>query len=119
MYDLIKNEGLAAAMRWYHANGKKAAWGRTDKSVAKQILKERVAAEGLALMESDLKETPTKVSLILQTAKAHLENGQPKKALEYAEKGIDQKPDDPGLREIKSEAKRAVRDSAQVDSLQH
>lgn len=119
MYDLIKNEGLAAAMRWYQANGKKAAWGGTHNAVAKQLLKEGLSAEGLALMESDLKETPTKVWLIRQTAKAHLENGQPKKALKYAEKGIEQKPDDPGLTEIKSEAERAVRDSAQVDSLQH
>ena len=95
-------------MKWYRANGKKAAWGGTHHAVANQLLQEGFSTEGLALMEIDLKETPTKIWLLRKTAQAFLENGNAKKALEFASKGIEQKPEDPGLLEIQSEAEREL-----------
>ncbi len=108
IYDLIKSQGLETAMKWYRANGKKAAWGGTHHAVANQLLKEGLSTEGLALMEIDLEETPTKIWLLRKTAQAFLENGNAKKALEFASKGIEQKPEDPGLLEIQSEAEREL-----------
>ena len=104
MYDMIKKEGLQTALQWYQKNGKKAPWGGTHNSVAKQLLKDGMTTEGLALMESDLKETPTKVWLLRATAQAHLDNGKPEKALQYAVTGLAQKPADPKLLTIKTEA---------------
>jgi len=108
MYDLIKNEGIAAAMLWYQKNGKQAAWGGTHNSVAKQLLKDGMTSEGLALMEIDLKETPDKVWLIRTTAQTYLDNGQPEKALHCALSGIEKKPDDPRLQTIRDEARRDI-----------
>lgn len=108
IYDLVKTKGLDAAMSWYEKYGKPAAWGGTHSTVAQRLLKEGFTKEGLDLLEQDLRDTPTKVWLIRQTAQAHLDYGDSEKALRYALQGIELKPDDPALLAIKLEAEQTL-----------
>jgi CubicO group peptidase (beta-lactamase class C family) len=108
MYNLIKTQGLEAALKWYEQSGKQAAWGGTHHAVAQRLLSEGMSTEGLALLEADLLETPNKVWLIRKAAQANLDHGFAEKAMEYALQGLKQKPEDTGLLTIKLEAQREL-----------
>ena len=108
MYQLIKTGDVEKAIEWFEKHGRKQAWGGTHQSVAKQLLKEGLVREGLALMAYDVDLTPDKVWLLRTTAQAHLDYGRAKAALQYAEQGLKNKAEDARLLAIKNEAESEI-----------
>ena len=58
MYKIVLAEGVEAAIKWFSAKGKKAAWGGTNSALAKQLIKDGRVDDGLRLMEFDVEMTP-------------------------------------------------------------
>jgi CubicO group peptidase (beta-lactamase class C family) len=108
MYQIVKTEGAEAAVAWFKAKGKKAAWGGSLSALAKQLFKDGRVDDGLRLMEFDVEMTPGKVWLLRKTSQAFLDNGRPGKALVYAKRGLELRPDDEDFKIIKAEAEQAV-----------
>ena len=108
LYRLAKTEGVDAAMEWFKAKGKKAAWGGSLLAPADQLIKEGRIDDGLRLMELDVELTPEKVWLLRKTSQAFLDHGQPEEALIYAKRGLQQKPLDEKLLGLKAEAEHVL-----------
>ena len=109
MYEMIKKNGLEKAIHWFENNGREAAWGGTHQAVAKQLLKDGMVRQGLALMAYDVELSSDKVWLLRATAQCHLDYGEHEAALEYATQGLKQKPEDARLIKIKEEAEREIK----------
>ena len=108
MYKIVKTEGVEAAIDWFKRKGKKAAWGGSVSALASQLIQDGRVNDGLRLMEFDAQMTPNKVWLLRKTSQAFLDNGRPKKALDYAENGLKLRPDDEDFQAIASEAKGKI-----------
>ncbi len=108
MYQIVKTEGVEAAIAWFKAKGKKAAWGGSVFALAKQLIKDGRVDDGLRLMEFDVEMTPEKVWLLRKTSQAFLDNGRPEKASAYAKRGLEVRPDDEDFKIITAEAEQAV-----------
>ncbi|MGY8656597.1 MAG: tetratricopeptide repeat protein, partial [Verrucomicrobiia bacterium] len=104
MYRMVKTDGVEAAIEWFKAKGRKAAWGGSNSALAQQLIKDGRADDGLRLMELDIELTPGKVWMLRRTAEAYLSNGHPRKALIVLNKGLELKPDDDRLKAMKVEA---------------
>ena len=108
MYKIVQSEGVEAAVTWFKDKGKRAAWGGSFLSLVEQLIKDGYIDDGLRLMELDVELTPGKVWLIRKTSQAFLDNGRPVKALVYASKGLELRPDDERFSTIKAEASEAT-----------
>ena len=106
LYVMIQEEGIEAAVEWFKAKGKKAAWGGTAMALAEKLIGDRKVAEGIRFMELEVELAPGKVWLIRKTAEAYLANGFPEKALALAKQGLDQKPEDETLQTLRDEAEQ-------------
>lgn len=104
IYRMIKASGVEAAVDWFKAKGRPAAWGGSFAKVSERLIQEGDIDDGLRLMESDVELTPSKVWLIRRTAQAHLDNGRPAKALKYARMGLEIRPDDERFKSIEAES---------------
>lgn len=104
MYALVKSDGVEAAIEWFNAKGKKAAWGGSCAALASQLIKDGRVHDGLRLMEFDVEATPGKIWLLRKTAQACLENGRPEKALAFAKMGLELRPDDERFSTIQADA---------------
>ena len=109
MYQLAKNEGVEAAVEWFKSKGKPAGWGGANTTVAARLMQDGLTDDAVRLMEFDLEMTPGKVWLIRKTAQMCLNNGRPNKAIIYANKGLEIKPEDESLKNIKSEAEQDLK----------
>lgn len=94
MYEIVKSEGVEAAIEWFKAKGKKAGWGGSNAALAAKLIKDGRVDDGLRLMEFDVESAPGKVWLLRKTAQTCLENGRPKKALVFVNMGLKLRPDD-------------------------
>jgi CubicO group peptidase (beta-lactamase class C family) len=108
MYEMVKSQGVKAAIEWFRAKGKKAAWGGTNLALAQQLIKDGRVDAGLQLMELELELTPGKVWLLRKAALAYLSNGRPEDALVVLNRGLELRPDHSVLKSMKAEAKRDV-----------
>ena len=108
MYQIVNAQGVEAAIAWFEAKGKKAAWGGSCSALASQLLKEGRVDDGLRLLEFDIESTPGKVWLLRRASQACLDYGRPQKALEFLHKALQQKPGDEELQAMKFEAEEAV-----------
>ena len=106
LYVMIQEEGIEAAVEWFKAKGKKAAWGGTTMALAEKLIGDGKVAEGIRFMELEVELAPGKVWLIRKTAEAYLANGFPEKALALAKQGLDQKPEDETLQTLRDEAEQ-------------
>ncbi|MDA7922259.1 serine hydrolase [Verrucomicrobiales bacterium] len=106
LYDMVKRDGVEAAIEWFKAKGKKAGWGGTNMALAQQLIDDGYVDEGLQFMELEIELSPGKVWLFRKAAEAYLNSGRPAKALELAQSGLEQKPDDEKLKTTAEEAKR-------------
>ena len=104
MYEIIKAEGVEAAIEWFKTKGKKAAWGGTHQVLAKQLIEDGRVDDGLRLMESDVEATPGKFWLLRKISQACLDNGRPEKALIFLDKGLKIRPQDEEFIRLKAEA---------------
>ena len=104
LYQIVKTDGVEAAISWFQTKGKKAGWGGSLSALANQMIKDGRVDEALKLMEFDVEMTPNKVWLLRKTAQAFLDHGRAEKALEYAKRGLAFKPEDDVLKSIQSEA---------------
>jgi CubicO group peptidase (beta-lactamase class C family) len=104
MYEIVKSEGVEAAIEWFRAKGKKAGWGGSNSALATQLIKDGRVDDGLRLLEFDVEAAPGKVWLLRKTAQACLENGRPKKALIFVNMGLKLRPDDERFNTLKAEA---------------
>ncbi|OUT60384.1 MAG: hypothetical protein CBB71_07520 [Rhodopirellula sp. TMED11] len=111
---LVQSEGLEAALQWFDERGKPAAWGGTFLLLAERLIADGDVETGLRLLEEDLARTPSKVWMVRKTAQAFLDNGRYAKALQYAEQGLQQRPDDERFLDIASEASRRIKPLAPV-----
>ena len=109
MYQMVKNEGVDSAIKWFKAKGKPAGWGGANSTVAARLLQDGLTDDAIRLMEFDLEVSPGKVWLIRKTAEACLNNGRPQKALLFADQGLERKPDDEALKNIKAEAEQDLK----------
>lgn len=109
MYDMIKRDGVEAAIDWFEEKGKKAAWGGTNMALAEQLIKDGRIDEGLRMMEFEVESSSGKIWLLRKTAEAYLGNGRPEKALALVERGLEQKPDDEKLATLKADAEKDVK----------
>lgn len=112
MYEITKSEGVEAAIKWFKANGKNAAWGGTNLALADQLIREGQVEDGLQLMEFEIEISPGKAWLLRKVAQACLDNGRPKQALPLLERGLEQKPDDDRFKTLKAEAERYLKQGA-------
>lgn len=108
LYQIVKTEGVEAAIAWFNEKGKKAAWGGSFSALAKQLINDGRVDDGLRLMEFDLEMTPGKVWLLRKTSQAFLDNGRPEKALAYAKRGLELRPNDEDLKLIAVESEQAA-----------
>ncbi|MEO1991542.1 MAG: serine hydrolase domain-containing protein, partial [Pirellulales bacterium] len=104
VYQLVRSQGAQAALDWFQAHGKKAAWGGSLFKVSEQLLKDGYTDDALTLLEFDAAMTPDKVWLLRKTAQSFFDAGKMEKALLYAEKGLAIKPTDERLLAIQLEA---------------
>ncbi|MCM2373971.1 serine hydrolase domain-containing protein [Aporhodopirellula aestuarii] len=109
MYEIVQADGVEAAIEWFQANGSKAGWGGANSAVATQLIQDGRIDDGLRLMEFDVETTPGKAWLLRKTALAFLNNARPEKALVFANQGLELKPDDEALKNIKTEAEQDLR----------
>lgn len=75
-------------------------------ALAQQLIDDGYVDEGLQFMELEIELSPGKVWLFRKAAEAYLNSGRPAKALELAQSGLEQKPDDEKLKTTAEEAKR-------------
>ena len=109
MYQMVKNEGVESAIKWFESKGKPSGWGGANTTVAARLIQDGFIDDAIRLMEFDLKTTPGKVWLIRKTAQMCLNNGRPKKAILYADQGLEIKPEDESLKNIKTEAEQDLK----------
>lgn len=112
LYQIVKAEGVKAAIAWFKVKGKKEAWGGSLTALAGQLIKEGRVDDALELMEFDVELTPQKVWLVRKTAQACLDNGRPIKAMLYIEQGLELRPDDENFMEMKSEVEQEAKGTA-------
>ena len=108
LYQIVKDEGVEAAIQWFKANGKKSAWGGTNMALAEQLLRDGRIDDGLRFMEFEIETSPGKVWLLKKAAQAFMSHGQFKKALVLLDQALSLKPDDEGLQTMKAEIERAA-----------
>lgn len=106
MYEMVKADGVEAAIEWFKAKGRKAAWGGSNSALAEQLIKDGRVDDGLRLMELDIELTPGKVWMLRKTAEAYLNHGKPENALILLNKALERKPDDERLKAMKAEARQ-------------
>ena len=104
LYKIVQDQGVGEAIEWFKSKGKKAAWGGSLSSLSRQLIRDGRVEDGLRLMEFDVQMTPGKVWLLRKTAQVFLDNGRAEKALSYAKRGLELKPDDETLQSIAAEA---------------
>lgn len=109
MYRMVKAQGVEAAIAWFKAKGRKAAWGGANLALAEQLIKDGRVDDGVRLMEFDLEAAPGKVWMLRKAAQACLSNGRPEKALALATKGLELRPDDERFGAIKAESEQDLR----------
>ncbi|MDF1745384.1 MAG: serine hydrolase, partial [Gimesia sp.] len=109
MYEMVKAQGVEAALEWFKAKGKKSAWGGSNFSLAKQLIKDGRIEAGLRLMEFDIEMEPKKVWLLRKTSRACLDNGRTEKALIYVNKGLELRPDDDDFKIMKTEVEQTLK----------
>ncbi len=108
LFEMVQKQGVEAAIDWFKSNGKKAPWGGALLPVANQLIKTGRTADGLRMMEYEAESTPGKVWLLRKTSQAHLDYGDPRKALDYANQGLKLRPDDEAFQNIKLEAEHTT-----------
>jgi CubicO group peptidase (beta-lactamase class C family) len=108
MYSMVKEQGVKVAIEWFIAKGKKAAWGGTTMTLAEQLIKDGRIDDGLRFMELEIELSPGKVWLIRKAAEACLGNGRPEKALTLAKNGLELKPEDERLKNLKAEVEQKI-----------
>ncbi len=106
MYEIVKSDGVEAAIEWFKAKGKKSGWGGSNSALATQLIKDGRVDDGLRLLEFDVEAAPGKVWLLRKTAQVCLENGRPKKALNFVKMGLELRPDDERFITLKAEAEQ-------------
>ena len=106
---MVKTDGVESAIKWFKSKGKPAGWGGANATVATRLLQDGLTDDAIRLMEFDLEVSPGKVWLIRKTAEACLNNGRPQKALLFADQGLERKPDDEALKNIKAEAEQDLK----------
>lgn len=104
MYEMVRNQGVEAAIEWFKAKGKKAAWGGANQALAQQLITDGRIDDGIRLLEFDAQQTPGKVWMLRKTAQTCLSNGRPEKALSWAKKGLALRPEDERFVAIRNEA---------------
>ncbi len=109
MYDLIKRDGVEAAIEWFEEKGKKAAWGGTNMALAEQLIKDGRIDEGLRMMEFEVESNSGKIWLLRKVAEAYLDNDRPEKARELVNKGLEKRPDDKKLEMLKTEVEKELK----------
>ena len=113
LYDMVIDQGIDAAVDWFREKGKKAAWGGTTIVLAEKLIDDGYVEEGIRFMEFEVEMNPNKVWILRKTAVAHLNNGRPEQALAMAEKGLELKPGDEKLAELRAESEEAVKATSQ------
>ena len=108
MYEIVKSEGVEAAIEWFKAKGKQAGWGGSNSTLATQLIKDGRVDDGLRLLEFDVDAAPGKVWLLRKTAETCLENGRPKKALVFVNMGLELRPDDERFITLKAEVEQEM-----------
>ncbi len=109
MYEMVKAEGVEAALEWFKKKGKKSAWGGSNFVLAKQLIKDGRIEAGLRLMEFDIEMTPGKVWLLRKASQACLDNGRTEEALDYVNKGLELRPDDDDFKTMKTELEQTLK----------
>lgn len=109
MYQLVKTEGVEAAIKWFKEKGKKSPWGGANSTLANKLLEDGLVDEGIRMMEFDIEQTPGKVWMLKKASKACLSNGRPEKALAILKEGLAIKPEDEDLQTMKSEAEQDLK----------
>lgn len=109
MYEMVKTEGVEAAIKWFKAKGKKAAWGGSNMALANQLIKDGRVDDGLRLMEFDIKTTPGKVWLLRKASQACLDNGRLQEAMSHLKKGLELKPGDERFKAMQVEVEKALK----------
>lgn len=107
LYQIVKDEGVEAAIQWFKANGKKAAWGGTNMALAEQLLRDGRIDDGLRFMEFEIETSPGKVWVLKKVAQALMSHGQFKKALVLLDQALSLKPEDESLQTMKAEVESA------------
>ncbi len=110
MYEMVKTEGVEAAIAWFEKNGKKAAWGGSLFTLAQRLIQEGHVDQGIRLMEFDVAMTPGKVWLLRKTARACLDNGRPERAAEFVDKGLGLRSEDEDFLVMKREIEEVLND---------
>ena len=108
MYEMVKAEGVEAAIEWFEQNGKRAAWGGTLFTLAQRLIRDGRVDQGIRLMEFDAEMTPGKVWLLRKAAQACLDNGRPERAAAFVEKALKLRPDDEEFLAMKAEVEGAL-----------
>jgi CubicO group peptidase (beta-lactamase class C family) len=108
MYEVVKAEGVEAAIEWFKAKAKRKAWGGTNMALADRLIKDGRVDDGLRFMELDMEISPGKVWLLRRTAQACLDNGRPERALPIVEMGLSLRPDDEDFKSMQAEAEQAL-----------
>ena len=120
MYQLVKSEGVEAAIEWFKANGKKAAWGGSNFALATQLIKDGRIDDGIRLMEFDIESNSGKVWMLRkasEASEASLNNGRPQKALFFLQKALEQRPDDEEFKMMKVEVEQDLKRESQKKPL--
>ena len=108
LYQIVKDDGVEAAIQWFKAHGKRAAWGGSNMALAEQLLRDGRIDEGLRFMEFEIEISPGKVWVLKKAAQALMSHGQFKKALVLLDQALSLKPDDESLQMMKAEVERAA-----------
>lgn len=104
LYNMIKEQGVERGIEWFLEKGKKAPWGGTNMKLAEKLIEEGETEAGLRLMELEVELGSGKVWLLRKAAELQLWYGEAERALELAEAGLQQKPEDDRLIDIKQSA---------------
>lgn len=108
MYELVKSDGIEAAIEWYKSKGKPAVWGGTHSALATQLIRDGRIDEGLRLLEFDAEATPGKVWLLRKTARAFMDYGRPQEAFVFLKKGLELRPDHEDLKTMLVEVEQMI-----------
>ena len=109
MLKLVETKGVDAAIEWFREKGKPRGWGGANQALAAHLFERGRIDDGLKLMEFDLEQDPTKVWLLRKTAQACVDHGRSKKALAFAQLGLELRPEDEVFQTIKNEAAKALK----------
>ncbi|MEM7143504.1 MAG: serine hydrolase domain-containing protein [Verrucomicrobiota bacterium] len=109
MYDMIRRDGIDAAIGWFKEKGRKAAWGGTTMGVADQLLEEGLVDEGIQLMEMEIELNPGKVWLYRKATEACLRHARAKNAKPLVTKALELKPEDEKLKSLMLDVERVLK----------